>query len=175
MPGRALTACLILAAAPGCTPMAEAQATGPDAGGTGLAQAAGPAAGDVGLRLAQSALVVVDARVEGENLALRARHVPDQSPVASDDVSIAIDGKRASVSHGSDGSTLVPLSELRGGSHTIEMILGHDGIREVLTGTVNLPETGAGSLLGSHKQLAWWILNIVIVLIAVTAISRRKG
>ena len=28
-------------------------------------------------------------------------------------------------------------------------------------------------LLGDHKQLAWWILNIAIVLIAAIAISRR--
>jgi hypothetical protein len=27
----------------------------------------------------------------------------------------------------------------------------------------------------SHKQLAWWILNIVIVLIAAIAISRRMS
>ena len=33
----------------------------------------------------------------------------------------------------------------------------------------------AAGLLGSHKQLAWWILNIAIVLIAALAISRRMS
>ena len=33
----------------------------------------------------------------------------------------------------------------------------------------------ASALSASHKQLAWWILNIVIVLIAVIAISRRMS
>jgi len=31
------------------------------------------------------------------------------------------------------------------------------------------------SLLRDHKQVAWWILNIVIVLVAALALSRRKG
>ena len=34
---------------------------------------------------------------------------------------------------------------------------------------------GAASVLRDHKQMAWWILNITIVLIAVLAISRRMS
>jgi hypothetical protein len=30
-------------------------------------------------------------------------------------------------------------------------------------------------LLGGHKQVAWWILNIVVVLVAFMALSRRKA
>jgi hypothetical protein len=26
-----------------------------------------------------------------------------------------------------------------------------------------------------HKQVGWWILNIVVVLVAAIALSRRKG
>lgn len=55
------------------------------------------------------------------------------------------------------------------------MIVGHDGIREILSGKIALSAAkSSGSLLGEHKQIAWWILNIVVVLIAVTAFSRRK-
>jgi hypothetical protein len=37
------------------------------------------------------------------------------------------------------------------------------------------PAGAAADLLHDHKQLAWWILNITIVLIAVIAISRRMS
>jgi len=59
-------------------------------------------------------------------------------------------------------------------------VVAHDGIREVLDGTVAAAAAapaaaGGGGLLRDHKQLAWWILNIAIVLIAVMAISRRMS
>ena len=34
---------------------------------------------------------------------------------------------------------------------------------------------GPSSVLRDHKQLAWWILNITVVLIAAVAISRRSS
>ena len=66
---------------------------------------------------------------------------------------------------------------------TLEVSVGHDGIHEVLSGRLAAagapgPATsGAAGASGSgrQKQLAWWILNIVIVLIAVIAISRRMS
>ena len=54
--------------------------------------------------------------------------------------------------------------------------MGHDGIREIVAGKVAVAEgVSADGLLRDHKQVAWWILNIVIVLVAAIALSRRKG
>ncbi len=67
------------------------------------------------------------------------------------------------------------------GAHRLEVMVAHDGIREVLDGTVATAAAaapvaaGGRGLLRDHKQLAWWILNIAIVLIAVIAISRRMS
>ena len=62
------------------------------------------------------------------------------------------------------------------------MLFTHDGIREVLSGTLPPTATGGAAanagrtgVLGAHKQLAWWILNITVVLIAALAISRRAS
>jgi hypothetical protein len=76
-----------------------------------------------------------------------------------------------------DGSYVLSTSDLHGDeAHTLEVVVGHDGIREVLTGKVALPESASASdVLRSHKQIGWWILNVLIVLIAVTALSRRKS
>ena len=81
-----------------------------------------------------------------------------------------------------DGSWFVPLS---GGAapanEQLDVMVAHDGIREALSGRVTVAAgapgarnaSGAPSVLRDHKQLAWWILNITIVLIAAIAISRR--
>jgi hypothetical protein len=38
-----------------------------------------------------------------------------------------------------------------------------------------VPQSGNGAGALIHKQMAWWILNIVIVLIGVVAVSRRMS
>jgi hypothetical protein len=54
--------------------------------------------------------------------------------------------------------------------------VAHDGIREILTGKVTLPKVGSTlDLWRDHKQMAWWVLNIGVVLIAVMAFSRRQS
>ena len=168
MYGRILAACLLVAGAiswalPSAALAVDVQPAGAAADASG------------GLRLAHSALLLVDADAQGDNLALRLRRARDQSPVSTDDVAVSVDGKSQTFTRGSDGSILLPLSELRGGTRTIDIVVGHDGIREVLSGTVKLPESSASTGLGNHKQLAWWVLNIIIVSIAAIAISRRKS
>jgi hypothetical protein len=90
---------------------------------------------------------------------------------------VAVDGKSESVTRESGGGYEVPVNDLRGdGARDVEIIVGHDGIREILSGKVAVAEgASAGGLLRDHKQVGWWILNIVIVLIAAIALSRRKG
>jgi hypothetical protein len=130
-----------------------------------------------GMSVAHSALLTIDATPTDDSLALHIRRVSDQSLVASDDVTVTVDGKNETVMRQSDGSYLLPANDLRGGdARAVDVIVGHDGIREVLSGKVTLAQSSStGGLLREHKQIAWWLLNITIVLIAAIALSRRKG
>lgn len=142
------------------------------------AQPAGPVrlAPNAAAQIAHSALLSVDGTATADALRLSIRRVSDKSPVSSDDVTVTVDGRNQSVTR-EGGSYEVPINDLRGdGTRDVEMIVGHDGIREILAGKVTVIEAAsANSLLRDHKQVAWWILNIVIVLVAAIALSRRKG
>jgi len=140
-------------------------------------QSAAPPAVGLKLAIAHSALLSIEGTPGAGVLDLTVRHVADQSPVVSDDVTVTVDGKNEPVTRGTGGAYQIPLNDLRGAEpREVDITVGHDGIREILTGKVTLPaSSSAGSFLGDHKQIAWWILNIVIVLIAAIAISRRKG
>jgi len=130
--------------------------------------------------IAHSALLTLEGTVTENALQLRIHKVADKSLVSGEGVTVAVDGRSESVSRISDGYE-VPLDDLRqsggsGAGRELEVVVPHDGIREILSGKVALADGGsAGSLLADHKQVAWWILNIVVVLIAAIAISRRKG
>jgi hypothetical protein len=130
-----------------------------------------------GMPIAHSALLTVDATPTDDSLELQIRRVNDKSVVSSEDVTVTVDGKNESLTRGSSGSYQLPIADFRGeGAREVDIVVAHDGIREILSGKVTLPQaSSAGSLFRDHKQIAWWILNIVIVLIAALAISRRKG
>jgi hypothetical protein len=127
--------------------------------------------------IAHSALLTIDATATDDSLAIRIRHAADQSPVTSKDVAVSVDGKNEPVTAQADGTYAVSVKNLRGnGARTLDIIVGHDGIREILTGKMALPEARTtASVLHDHKQMAWWILNIAIVLIAAIALSRRMS
>jgi hypothetical protein len=127
--------------------------------------------------IAHSALLTVAATSTGDALQLNIRRVSDKSLVSSSDVTVTVDGRNEPVTHESNGSYELAINNLRGeAAHDVDITAAHDGIREILSGKVTLVQAGsADSLLRDHKQVAWWILNIVIVLIAAMAISRRKG
>jgi hypothetical protein len=129
------------------------------------------------ISIARSALLTLDAIGTDAGLALRIRRANDQGLINSNDVTVAIDGRNQPLKRQADGTFLVSTPDVRGaGEREIEVVVGHDGIREVLTGKVSLPEaTATTSLLRDHKQQAWWILNVVIVIIAAVAWSRRKS
>ena len=128
-------------------------------------------------RIAQSALLSVDGAPTADTLRLWIRRVSDKSLLTSTDVTVTVDGRKEAVTRDSGGGYELPLADLRGdGARDVDFTVAHDGIREILSGKVSLAEAGSGGgLLRDHKQVAWWILNIVIVLIAVIALSRRKG
>ena len=154
--------------------------------GIALAQPASPVrlTRDAAAQITHSALLAVEGTAAADALQLRIRRVGDKSLVSSDDVTVTVDGKNESVTRESAGVYALPVNDLRGGNrdvshdvgHDLDVIVGHDGIREILSGKVTLVEAGSGnSLLGDHRQIGWWVLNITIVLIAAIAFSRRKG
>ena len=112
---------------------------------------------------------------------LNIRRTSDKSLITSGDITVTVDGKNEPVTHENNATYEVPINDLyadgsREAARDVEIIVPHDGIREILSGKMSVTEaTSASSLLGNHKQMAWWILNIVIVLVAAMAISRRKG
>jgi hypothetical protein len=134
-------------------------------------------AATAGMPIAHSALLSVDATPTDDSLELHIRRVSDKSVVRSEDVTVTVDGKNEPLTRENGGSYQLPIADLRGdGAREVDIVVAHDGIREILSGKVTLPQASpAGSVFRDHKQIAWWILNIVIVLIAALAISRRKG
>jgi hypothetical protein len=91
-------------------------------------------------------------------------------------VTATLDGRSVPLAAQPDGSYLLSTSGQTGGAHALGVVVSHDGIRELLTGTVSVPQQG--NILESiegHGMSAWWVLNIVVVLIAVVIISRRRG
>jgi hypothetical protein len=129
------------------------------------------------VEIAKSALLTIDGTPAGDSFDLRIHKISDKSLISSDDVTVTVDGRSESVTRVNVNTYQLPLSDVRGdGAREVEIIVPHDGIREILSGKISLPETSStASLLRDHKQVGWWVLNIVIVLIAAIAISRRKG
>jgi hypothetical protein len=132
--------------------------------------------------VAHSALVTLEAGPAAAGLVLRLRHRADQTPVSVTDLTVSVDGRSQLAMRREDGSWFVPLSDAALSDAQLEVVVAHDGIREVLSGRITVPGAGTGSarnasgatsVLRDHKQMAWWILNITIVLIAAIAISRR--
>jgi hypothetical protein len=161
---RALLAAILIVCAPGAT----------------LAQPAAPLLAP----LAHSALLAVDAAPAAGGLTLRVRRAAGGTALQVSDVAVTIDGQSAAATLRSDGSWFVsrPTGAQDAGK-TLEVTVGHDGIHEVLSGRLAAAASAPGSatagptssLSSGRKQLAWWILNIVIVLIAAIAISRRMS
>jgi hypothetical protein len=132
---------------------------------------------DVAAPIAHSALLTVEATATADALQLSIRRVSDKSLVNSDDITVAVDGRNQSVTQEKGSVYEVPINDLRGdGTRDVHVTVAHDGIREIVSGKVSMAEaSSASSLFRDHKQVAWWILNIVIVLVAAMAFSRRKG
>ena len=127
------------------------------------------------LPVGRSALLVVEAMPINDAVAFHVQRANDHTAVISDDVKVTVDGKNETVTRESDGTYQVDDKDLLDGPHDVDVTVGHDGIREVLSGKITLPQRSSGGRLGEHKQIAWWILNIAVVLIAAIALSRRKA
>jgi hypothetical protein len=131
--------------------------------------------------VAHSAQLTLEAASAPGGVMLRIRHTATQAPLEVTDLGVSVDGRSASAMRRADGAWFVPLTAAGAAAdRKLDVVIAHDGIREVLSGSIPpppAPAPGGGSrgLLGDHKQLAWWILNITVVLIAAIAISRRMS
>jgi hypothetical protein len=133
--------------------------------------------------IAHSALITVDGTVAADTLVLRVRRTADQQPVAGVELGVMVDGRSLPVTARPEGTWGVPVKDLRTKPPgKLSIVVAHDGVREVLDGQMPgeapaPPPGGSGSVASTliHKQMAWWILNVVIVLIGVIAVSRRMS
>jgi hypothetical protein len=127
--------------------------------------------------IAHSALLLADATVANDTLFLRLRNAKNQVVIQTNDLTFNVEGKPQTAKAQVDGTYAVALDGLRGtGDRNVEIIVGHDGIREILAGKIAaIDAKSTGLSLGGHNQLAWWILNIGVVLVGVLALSRKKS
>jgi hypothetical protein len=127
--------------------------------------------------VASSALLTLTAAPADHAISLQVARTADHRLIARPgNVTATLDGRSVPLAAQPDGSYLLSTSGQTGGAHALGVVVSHDGIRELLTGTVSVPQQG--NILESiegHGMSAWWVLNIVVVLIAVVIISRRRG
>lgn len=151
---------------------------------TALALCAPAAAAPAFAPLAHSTLVTVDAATDAGALILRVRRTADGGPVPVTELQVTLEGANLPVRPRPDGTFSVALGRPAGSpAGPLDITVTHDGVREILVARPPGPAGTAGGnaassaagLLRSHKQLAWWILNIAVVLIGVIAVSRRMS
>jgi hypothetical protein len=126
--------------------------------------------------VARSALLTLTATPSDHSLSLRVARISDHRLIAgAGKLTATLDGHSVPVTAQPDGTYLVSTSGQSAGSHSLSVAVSHDGIRELLTGTVTVQQQrSALDVLQGHGMFAWWVLNIAVVLIAVLVISRRR-
>jgi hypothetical protein len=128
--------------------------------------------------VAHSALLTIDATRSDDTLDLHIKHAGNGIPIDGQNVTVSVDGKSQPVTAASDGTFALSTKDLAGdGERQLDIVVAHDGIREILTGKVLIPKASSttSDLWKDHQQMAWWILNIGVVLVAVMAFSRRSS
>jgi hypothetical protein len=127
--------------------------------------------------VARSAMLTLSAAPVDHGLSLQVARNSDHRPIVGPGrVTVTLDGHSVPVTAQPNGTYLVSTRTESGGAHALGVVVSHDGIRELLTGTVTVPQRrSALDELEGHGMLAWWVLNIAVVLIAVIVISRRRG
>jgi hypothetical protein len=131
--------------------------------------------------IAHSAQITVEGGVTSAGLMLRVRPTAPGATLKVSDVWVDVGGKTERAVPQTDGSWLAPVAAARvaEAGTQLDVVVAHDGILDVLKGRMGSAPGGAAGaapgLLRAHKQVAWWILNVVVVLIGVLAISRRMS
>jgi hypothetical protein len=138
---------------------------------------AGPSASPNGPTVvARSALLTLTAVPSDHALALQLSRISNHRLITGPGkVTATLDGHSVPLTAEPNGTYLLSTRDQNGGTQSLSVVVSHDGIRELLTGTVTLPhERSALDLLQGHGMFAWWVLNIAVVLIAVLIIARRR-
>jgi hypothetical protein len=139
-----------------------------------MASTSAPANGSI--VVAHSALLTLRAAPADHALSLRVARVSNhQLIVGAGHMTATLDGHDVPVAAQPDGSYVISTRDQSAGTHSLSVVVSHDGIHELLTGSVTVPQQQ--SLLDEiqgHGMSAWWVLNIAVVLIAVLIISRRR-
>jgi hypothetical protein len=130
--------------------------------------------------LARSSLLTLEGANTPAGLLLRVRPNSGTTPLTVSEFSVLLDGKSIPAVARTDGTWLVSLPAPAAGGQ-LDVTVTHDGIRELLSakvpahpGAAAAPAAVTGAT-GVHKQIVWWILNVLIVLVAAIAISRRTS
>ena len=76
---------------------------------------------------------------------LRLRHTADQTPLSVTDLTVSVGGRSQLAMRREDGSWFVPLSDAITDDQ-LEVVVAHDGIREILSGRITVPGAGSGRL-----------------------------
>jgi hypothetical protein len=126
--------------------------------------------------VARSALLTVTATPSDHALALRVVRVSDRQVIAGPGkVTATLDGRAIPLTPEPNGTYVLSTSGQSGGPHSLNLVVSHDGIRELLTSTVTVPQRQSIlDMIQGHGMSAWWVLNIAVVLIAVLIISRHR-
>ena len=126
--------------------------------------------------VAHSALLDLTAASSDHALVLQVARVADHRLIAGPGkVTVSLDGHDVPVAAQPDGAYLISTRGQGAGAHSLSVVVSHDGIRELLTGTVTVPQQQSIlEIIQGHGMSAWWVLNIAVVLIAVLVISRRR-
>src|ERR1700679_155751 len=90
--------------------------------------------------VAPSALLTLTAAPSDHALSLQVARISDHRLiVGSGNVTVTLDGHSVPVTAQPDGTYLVSTGDQSGGAHSLGVVVSHDGIRELLTGTVTVP------------------------------------
>ena len=137
---------------------------------SGLAHAAA-------IQVARSTQLRLDAAIHGNRALLYVVRRADQAPIdGAGRITAEINGHALPLRPEGTGYAF-SLAGLPAGPQRLQVVVAHNGIRELLTGRITLPKrtgSGAFALLERHGYGAWWILNIVVLLLAARLIMRRK-
>ena len=127
--------------------------------------------------VARSAVLTLTAAQADHSLALQVvRTSNHQLIVGPGNVTATLDGHGLPIMARPDGTYVISTRDQSAGAHSLDVVVSHDGIREILTGKVTVPQQqSVMDMLQGHGMAAWWVLNIAVVLIAVLIISRRRG
>jgi len=126
--------------------------------------------------LAQSAQLIVLAHVDSDWLTLRIQSASSQTPLVPKEVAVSVAGHAIPVKARADGTYVLPVKQL-GTTYTptLDIVVGHDGIREILSGKLTLPQSAPVTAGRGHNQYYWYIVNIALVFgVAMYFMNRKK-